>query len=53
MINKEKVLEMQILQRKTTEKWSKAGLLEGLTGDVNENIAKLFQNEDPRQIVDD
>lgn len=64
MIAKETKLEEEIFKLKqreeTIKRWDKLGLLEGLDGNLKENIAQLYEsqrsyiiNEDPSQIVDD
>ena len=41
----ERKLEKEIEKAKTIEKWKKMGLLEGLDGNINQKLAKLFESE--------
>ena len=49
MIAEENALEKKIKELKLKEeiikKWEDSGLLEGLDGDFNKNIAKIFENQ--------
>lgn len=52
--------QLRAKKQETINRWDKLGLLEGLDGNLKENIAQLYEsqqshiiNEDPSQIVDD
>jgi len=37
--------QLRAEREKTIERWSKSGLLEGLDGNIKENVAQLFENQ--------
>jgi len=45
MLAAEAKLELEIKRAKTIKKWDDSGLLEGLDGNVRENCALLFENQ--------
>jgi len=40
-----KLKERERLKEKTIKRWEKSGLLDGLTGNVSENIGKMFESQ--------
>ncbi|MFA5366537.1 MAG: hypothetical protein WC333_01245 [Dehalococcoidia bacterium] len=45
LLEGERKLEKEIEKAKTIKKWSKLGLLEGLDGNIDQKLAKLFESE--------